>query len=310
MSQLIDDLDEYLSLRRAFGAKLCGSEFHLRRFGAFLEEAGAPFVTTKLALEWATQPQGVTGVCHAGRLRSVRLFARFLRAKDCRNEVPHADLLPYRPKRATPYLYTTAEIQALLRATQALPSLRGLRGATHATILGLLVVTGMRVSEVLALTREDVDLTDGMLTVRRTKFDKTRLIPLHSSSRDALRAYADRRDALVRGNWHEAFFTTDLGTPMRVGAVRRTFIKLCRLVGLRSPTDRKGPRLHDFRHRFAVENLLRWYRHDLDASRRLPALSTYLGHVGIAATYWYFEAVPELLELAARRLERSTESGS
>lgn len=304
MSRLIKELDEYLALRRALGAKLVEPERQLRNFVAYLAHNDERWLTTELAVRWATRPATGAGSYYALRFRSVRRFASFLHAKDARHEVPPAGLLSERPRRATPHLYSENEIQALLRAAESLTSPHPLRGRTHATILSLLVVTGMRVSEALALDCDDVDLAAGVVTVRRTKFDRSRLVPLHPTSRDALRSYAHQRHAAFPLPRSRAFFLSDTGTRIAARNFRRTFARLSVKVGLRGSSKRRGPRLHDFRHRFAVENLLRWYRQDLDAARLLPVLSTYLGHVHVADTYWYLGAVPELLGLAARKVER------
>jgi integrase/recombinase XerD len=289
VSRLLREVDEYLALRRAFGTRLRGLEAPLRKFVAFLESAGEPFVTTARVLEWALLPEG-TSMCHqAARLRWVRLFAAYLHAKDPRHEVPPSDLLDQRSRRARPYLYTAAEIDALLRAARALPSSRGLRGSTYATMLGLLVVTGLRRGEVVALERADVDLDRGVLTIRKTKFGKTRLVPLHPSTTQALRAYARQRDRVLSATMSRGFFLNEAGIHITGWALQYTWVKLTRQVGLRGPRDPRGPRMHDLRHRFAVESLLAWYRTGQDAARRLPVLSTYLGHVHVADTYWYLE---------------------
>jgi integrase len=201
-----------------------------------------------------------------------------------------------------PYLYTDEELAHLIGAARKLPSPLGLRAATYATLFGLLAVTGMRVSEPVGLDRDDVDLNWGILTIRRTKFGKSRIIPLHASTREALRQYANLRDRVFPGT--RSFFVAEHGGRLNANIVQRTFVRLSRQIGLRGPTDSHGPRLHDLRHRFAVETLIRWYREGVDVERHLPELSTYLGHVHVADTYWYITAVPELLRLATLRLER------
>jgi len=302
---LLQEVDEYLALRRAFGTKLEGREVPLRKFVAFLDGVGEAFVTTTRALEWALQPAAASMCQQAARLRHVRLFAAYLHAQDPRHEVPPPDLLDQRSRRTKPYLYSTEEIDTLLRAARALPSPRGLRGDTYATMLGLVAVTGLRRSEVVDLDRTDVDLERGVLTVRNTKFGKTRLVPLHPSTTRALQAYACHRDRVLPVTLSPGFFLNESGIRITGSALHYTWVKLTIRVGLRGPHDSRGPRLHDLRHRFAVESLLGWYRTGQDAARRLPVLSAYLGHVRVADTYWYLEAVPELLQLAAKRLEDS-----
>ncbi|MDE0337562.1 MAG: tyrosine-type recombinase/integrase [Caldilineaceae bacterium] len=298
-------LDEYLATRRALGAALAEPELLLKSFLGFLEQQETAFVATPLALEWATKPQGVQPAHWAKRLAAVRAFARYASAADPRHEVPPEGLLPARPQRATPYLYSDEEIAGLLDAARRLPSRTGLRPCTYATLLALLAVTGMRSSEPVRLERGDVDLGDGILTVRNSKFGKSRLIPVHESTNRALAAYAGERDRLCPRPLDPAFFLSERGTRITQHTLQQTFVQLSRQVGLRSPSDSFGPRLHDLRHRFAVSTLLRWHRDGLDVEQRLPHLATYLGHAHVSDTYWYLTATPELLQCAARRLDRT-----
>jgi integrase/recombinase XerD len=310
MSTLRQAAEQYLQLRRDLGYKLRETGRRLEDFVAFAEREGASHVTTDLALRWAQQPAGVQPATWASRLRIVRRFALWLSAADRRTEVPPPGLLPGRYLRKRPYIYSDAEIRDLVRAAGQLASAAGLKGRTYATIFGLLAVTGMRVSEVVALDREDVDLDEGILRIRRTKFGKSRLVAVHDSTRQVLAEYARERDRIVRRPAAPAFFLSEGGDRVTACAARFNFAKVSREVGLRAPTagrHGRGPRLHDMRHRFAVCTLLRWYRAGLDVEREIPKLATYLGHVHVNETYWYLEAVPELLELAARRLERPQE---
>jgi site-specific recombinase XerD len=304
MSALLDNLKEYLQIRRLLGSKLPRVDVDLRKFIEFLEEEGHALITTDLALRWACLSKEASPASWAARLTKVRVFARYLHAKDPRHQIPPQELLPFKPKRATPYRYEKPQILALLKAASGLPSKEGLRKHTYATVFGLLSVTGMRISEIVALDRDDVDLSAGVLKIRKTKFDKTRLVPLHATTREALNAYANLRDRILPLRTSEAFFLSERGTRLTHWIVRHTFVKLSRQIGLRSPQDSRGPRIHDFRHGFALETLLNWYRQDVDAAQHLPELATYLGHGHVADTYWYLQAIPELLELASRRLER------
>ena len=310
MSTLRQAAEQYLQLRRDLGCKLRETGRLLEDFVAFAERKGAPHVTTDLALRWAQQPAGVQPATWALRLQVVRRFALWLSAADRRTEVPLAGLLPGRYVRRRPYIYSDAEIKDLVRAAGQLASAAGLRGRTYATLFGLVAVTGMRISEVVALDREDVDLDEGILRIRRTKFGKSRLVAVHDSTRQVLAEYARERDRIVRRPAAPAFFLSEGGDRVTACAARYNFAKVSREVGLRAPTagrHGRGPRLHDMRHRFAVCTLLRWYRAGIDVEREIPKLATYLGHVHVNETYWYVEAVPELLELAARRLERPEE---
>ena len=240
----------------------------------------------------------------ANRLGIVRRFARFAHAVDPRHEVPPPGLLSPRYRRSQPYLYRDGEIDDLLRAAQGLSGTTGLRPCTYATLLALLAVTGMRSSEPLRLNRDDVDLARGVLTVRKSKFGKSRYIPVHESTRQSLGNYAAQRDRLCPNPGSPSFFLSEHGARITEWALRWTFVKLSRQVGLRGPSDSRGPRLHDLRHRFAVETLLRWYRDGIDVERHLPRLTTYIGHAHVSDTYWYLTVTPELMRLAARRLDR------
>lgn len=307
MKPLRDAVDEYIALRRGLGFKLRDMATDLTDFAAFLEQHAAPFITTALALEWAMQPMDHQPSDWAQRLGFVRVFARHWSATDPRTEIPAAGLLPFRPRRARPYLYTDEEIQQLLAATNTLSSRNGLRPRTYHCLFGLLVVSGIRISEAIGLERHDVDLPQGLLTIRKTKFNKTRLIPLHASTRDVFIAYARHRDRLVPHPTSACFLLNDHGRRLEISAVHRTFYDLSRRIGLRGLADHTGPRIHDFRHRFAVNTLIQWYRAHEDIERRLPVLSTFLGHAHVADTYWYLSMHPELMRLATSRLERRWE---
>jgi integrase len=306
MSQLREALDQYLCLRRSLGFALREPEVILRKFVAFAEDEGAAYITTDLMLSWAQRRSKAQPATKAAWLATVRRFALWQSASDPRTEVPPESLPPERYRRQRPYIYTDEEIERLLRAAAQLPSATGLRGLTYATYFGLIAVTGMRMSEGIALDRGDVDLHQGVLTIRRTKFGKSRLVPVHSSTRAALRRYAEQRDSILPRVTMPAFLVAEHGTRITQWSTRYNFAKVSQQVGLRVPArgrrHGRGPRLHDLRHRFAVQTLINWYRAGLDVEREIPKLSTYLGHVHVNDTYWYIEAVPELLQLATQRL--------
>ncbi|MCY4595332.1 MAG: tyrosine-type recombinase/integrase, partial [Bryobacterales bacterium] len=239
---------EYLATRRALGASLEESEGILRCFVQFLERHRATWITTRLALEWASG-QGEAGPARqARRLGVVRAFAHYASAADSRHEVPPEGLLPARTRRNTPYIYTDSEIADLIGAARELPGRTGLRSCTYATLLGLLEASGMRSSEPLGLDRGDVDLTRGVLTVRDSKFGKSRYIPVHQSTCRALGMYEDQRNRLCPHPRDPAFFLSEQGTRIASSTFRQTFVKLSRQVGLRGPLESRGPRLHDLRH--------------------------------------------------------------
>lgn len=303
MSSLRTVIDEYLKLRRGLGFKLLQEGRWLGQFASFLERHRSPRITTQLALEWATQPVQAQPAHLAHRLSVVRGFASYHAARDPRTEVPPVGLLSNRYNRRPPYIYTDDELKRLLGASQRLSSTTGLRAQTYTALLGLLVVSGMRISEAVGLDRDDVELAGGVLTIRRTKFGKSRLVPVHTSTQRALGRYASYRDRLWPKPTTPAFFVGEHGGRLTTNVVEITFVKLSKQVGLRGPADRRGPRLHDLRHRFAVRVLLDWYRAGENVEHHLPLLSTYLGHAHVTDTYWYLSAVPELMATVAARLE-------
>lgn len=301
MSPLRSALQRYVAMRRGLGCKFLQQERRLTKFVAFMEKRSAPIITHRLALEWATLPPDRHS-SWALRLTDVRGFARHLAGIDVRTEVPPAGILP--PLcRAKPYLYTDDEIQRLMAAALALPPAGGLRRWTYHCLFGLLAVTGLRISEALWMRRDDVDLQQGILTIRDTKFGKSRLVPLHPTTQDVLLRYAARRNGHPGGRDGAYFFAAERGGRLLLQYVYPVFWKLSRQIGLRGPTDHTGPRLHDFRHSFAVQTLLSWYRSRQDVELQLPVLSTYLGHGCVRDTYWYLSACPELMEHAAKRLD-------
>lgn len=304
MKSLRQTASDYIRMRRHLGFKMQHEERRLRRFVCFMQQHNASYITIKLALKWATEPTNAQRATWAERLMCIRVFARYCSGADSRTEVPPLGLLPFRPKRATPYLYSEQEIRGLMDAAQALPPSGGLRGLTYRCLFGLLTVTGLRISEALALTRDDVDLTNGLLTIRAAKCGKQRLVPLHASACRALAHYAQQRDALLNSPYAANFLLCANGRPPEVSTVRRVFYQLSRRTGLRGASDRRGPRLQDFRHRCATEILLKWYQAGADVERQLPVLSTFLGHGHVSETFWYLSGSAELLEQAARRLEK------
>jgi integrase/recombinase XerD len=299
MNPLRQALADYLALRRALGYKLARDEKLLTQFIEHLEALGATRVTTEQCLAWSCLASGGDNWRHR-RLSATRKFATYLCTVDPATEVPASDLLPWRPRRATPYLYSEAEIRALIATAGSLRT--RLRVATYRTLLGLLVVTGMRVGEAIRLDRDDVNLETGVIMVRFTKFGKTRELPLHPTTVAALRAYLGQRDQHQPPPTTPAVFISTAGTRLRYCVVHHTFQRLVRDAGL-SPRSATGrPRIHDLRHTFAVQTLLDAYRNGWDVQERLTLLSTYLGHVNPDGTYWYLSAAPELLGLAADRL--------
>jgi integrase len=299
VSTLAEQLDDYLRLRRGLGFQLGQHSSVLPGFVAYAAASGAETVTVELAVTWARLPVGIKPITADFRLSQVRGFARYLHAIDPAHEVPPPGLLGVPRRRPTPYIYTPGQIAEILRATQRLQP--PLRAATYRTLLGLLAATGMRLGEATALTRADVDLAEGMVTLRHAKFDRIRLVPLHPSVTAALRAYAATRDRLCPTRRVDRFLVSVTGRALRRGEADQVFRVITGLTGIR--TDTVHPRIHGLRHSFAVHTLIDWHRQGADISALLPVLSTYLGHVEPKNTYWYLSAVPELMQLVAARLE-------
>jgi integrase len=301
MSELHCALAEYLNLRRSLGYKLRRSEKLLQQFINFFLATGAPAITTQHALTWACQPNDGSNNWWANRLSAVRGFTNYLHATDPTVEVPPSDLLPWRPHRACPYLYREEEIIALIKAASALSS--PLRVATYQSLIGLLAVTGMRVGEAINLDLQDFDARNGTLIIKGAKFNKMREIPLHPTTVASLKRYLARRNRMSSAEGTSALFTSPTGSRLLYCNVQWTFQRLVRQAGLVSHTTHCRPRIHDMRHAFAVNTMLEAYRDGSDTQQRLTLLSTYLGHVNPASTYWYLSAAPELLAKAAERLE-------
>ena len=307
MNTLREALHDYLELRRGLGFKLHDAGLQLPRFVSFMEQRQAEHITARLALEWAQQSATVLPSEWARRLSFVRGFARYRSATDPATEIAPAGLLPHRARRARPYLYTEQEITRLLSAALELPAAKpstSLRPRMYHCLFGLLSVTGLRISEALHLHVGDVDLAEAVLTIRGAKLGKDRLVPIHATTCAVLADYLRQREHRFGTRDSSYVFVSNRGNRLDGGDVHRTFYVLSRQTGLRGLHDSHGPRLHDLRHRFAVQTLLHWYASGEDAARRLPVLSTYLGHVHIADTYWYLSAWPELMAQAMTRLER------
>ena len=309
---LAPQLDRYLSVRRSLGYDLRTEERILRRFIRFADQEGATHTDTALFLRWDASLPEVSGGTRATRLSKVRLFAQWLSGIDPANEVPPRGLLPGRLNRARPHIYTDAEIGAIIAAARALPSIYGLRALTCSTLFALLAVTGLRISEALALDRGDLDTVAGVLCVRRGKLGKERLLPLDRSVVERLVDYLAERDRLL-GHGAQPLFVTDKGTRLTDCGARYNFARACQDIGLR-PRQRyqrhgRGPRIHDLRHTFAVRTMIAWYRAGKDLAREMIRLTTWLGHKDPSSTFWYLEAVPELLELAMARATAGGEAG-
>ena len=303
MKRLSKAVDEYLALRRSLGFKLRHETWWLPDFVSFLKQHRSSVITTELAVRWAQQPSDASANWRSKRLGAVRCFARHYQAFDPRTEIPPTDLIPNQKLRARPYIYADQEVAMLIHHATKLP--RRLQSATYSTLIGLLATTGMRLGEAIALELDDVDFRRSIVMVRHGKFSKSRQLPIHGTTLDALRTYAMTRDRLLPSRPCSKFLVSTAGTKVLQQNFGKVFARLKKASGLGSA--RCKPRIHDLRHTFTVKTLLDWYHADVDVERRLPLLSTYLGHVSPKSTYWYLTATPELLTLAANRAERALE---
>ncbi len=297
-------VDEYLAVRRDLGFDVETLRWLLRDFARYtvrIEHRGS--ITIDLAVQWALSSRSGDAARAERRLWAVRQFARYRAIFDPATEIPPAGLLARRPQRKQPHIYSDAEISALLQECSRLRPPDGLRCRTYVMFFSLLASSGLRLSEACRLGRRDVDLPKGLLTVRESKFRKSRTIPLHPTGVQALARYAAQRDVLRVAPRSELFFRTDRSPGLSRTGVEKTFGKLRKRLGWTAHGRARRPRIHDLRHTFAVRRLLRWYEEGVDVDRKILALATYLGHAKVTDTYWYLSAVPELMAITSQRFE-------
>ena len=303
---LLDRVNEYLALRRALGFDLDTPSWLLLDFARYADRVShqVGHVTTDLAVQWALSSRSPDPAQAIRRLSTVRVFARYLAVLDSRTEIPPVGLLGRLPRRKPPHIYNDAEVAALLREASLLAPRGGLRPKTYIAFFSLLLSSGLRLSEACRLTGRDVDLDDGVLTVREGKFRKSRLVPLHPTVTQALTHYVACRNACRGVPRSEYFFRTERVPALTRAAVEKTFSRLRNRLGWSAEGRTRRPRIHDLRHTFTVRRLLRWYQDGADVDRKILALATYLGHAKVTDTYWYLSAIPELMAITSQRFER------
>jgi len=296
---LAQAVDFYLETRRSFGFALVQVGTELRTLVRYAKKAGhtGP-LTNCLLLDWAQQPQQCAPSYHALRLEIGRRFALFWLAYEPRTEVPPSGRLGALYGRRAVHIYTPEEVGTLWDAATELGRIHPLRQWTFCTVVGLLDCTGLRISEALGLDEHDIDWSAGVLTIRDSKGGHSRLVPVHASTLEALERYRSLRKKSVRSGSSSRLFVSWRGCPLGYPGIHAPFRRLCRNLGWTRPPV---PRLHDFRHTFAVRTLLGWYRSGQSAASQLWTLSTYLGHRHLADTYWYLTAIPELMRLCQDR---------
>ncbi len=298
-------VDDYLAMRRSLGFDVERHRWLLRDFARFTDRIKyhGP-ITVDLARRWALSSCPGQPVRAERRLSAIRQFARHLSSLDPATEIPPAGLLGRASGRNQPHIYSDAEISALLQGCSRLHPREGLRPSTYLAFFSLLASTGLRLSEACRLQLRDVDLREGLLTVRQGKFGKSRLVPLHPTAVEALTRYAAQRDAFQDAPRSEFFFRTDRASALSRGTVETAFSSVRKGLGWATHGRAGRPRIHDLRHTFAVRRLLRWYEEGADVNRKILALANYLGHAKVTDTYWYLSAVPELMAITARRFEQ------
>lgn len=300
MTELEQMVADYLRVRRSLGFKLDATEYILTRFVDYVQASDGPqTVTVATALAFATAPPGASRRWQALRLSAIRCFARWAHTADPAVEVPPARLLPARPTRVAPYIYTGPEITALLDATARLRP--AMRAATYRTLIALMATTGIRTGEAVGLDIGSLDRQAGTLTVTG-KYAKTRKLPLHQTAVDALTRYLDLRNELLPATDCPALLISTRGNRLHPSVVQHTFRQLATEAGLRRASTACRPRLHDLRHTFAVSTMLDAYTSGADPAAVLPLLATWLGHSEPSDTYWYLTGTTELLAAATNRL--------
>ena len=299
---MITAVESYLAVRRAAGFTLSNTEYLLRSFSAFAADRKQTHIRTATTIDWACQARSVAQ--RHTRYQTICHFAQYLRVEDPRHESPPPNHFGYRKTRRVPYIYSRGEIDGLVLAATRLPASGSLRPKTYAALISLLAATGLRISEALHLLVSDIT-TNGLL-IRRTKFQKTRLVPLHDTAVTGLGHYLMYRQEKRRGGDH--VFVSDKGQPLVYWKVHGVFRTLLKSAGLK-PSGGRWPRIHDLRHTFAVRALESSPTGRQRIGQHMLALATYLGHVNINATYWYLETTPELMREIANVTESFLQGG-
>ena len=307
---MVSLVEDYLAVRRQMGFALKIAGMQLLAFARFADRMGhrGP-ITFDLAVQWAQSPPCRARLTSARRFEVLRPFLKYRSQFDAGTARVPAGYFGPTHRRLVPHIYTQEEIVALLQATKDLLSPNGLRPVTYRTLFGLLAVTGLRISEARHLQSEDVDLAQGVLTVRQTKFRKSRLVPLHPTTVSALKHYVERRKQKLGRRSTEAFFVSDRGASLPCRTVHGTFEKLRARLGWIPRGSYAAPRIHDMRHTFICRSLLHAYQQRQPLDAVVDTLSTYVGHVKVTDTYWYLTAIPELMAIAAQRFAGFAEGG-
>lgn len=303
--RMVTLVQSYLANKRCLGFDLRGAGQQLLNFARFADAAGhqGP-LTADIAVSWARSAPHHAPITWARRIEIVRPFAKYLQQFDVATEIPGSNLFGRAHRRLAPHIYTAPEIRDLLAAAAELPATDALRPARYVTLFGLLAATGLRLSEALEMRCTDVDLEQGEITIRETKFRKSRLVPLHPSVTHALRHYAILRDRWQPVALSDHFFRSSHGDGLSLSTVEYVFGSLRSKLEWVSRGDYPAPRIHDLRHSFICHRVLLWYQQGVNVDNAMAMLATYVGHAKVTDTYWYLTGIPELMTIAAQRFER------
>jgi integrase len=306
--------ENYLNERRRLGFGLRNPGYAVISFARYIDSLNSQEpLTVEIMVDWARQDKGNSGKpsTWARRLKILRSFCRYLQQFEPRTEVPDDSIFGRIGQRLAPHIYSEQEIIDLLAAARHLGPSPGLRGVTYETLFGLIASTGLRVSEAAHLLDTDVDLKCGMLTIRQTKFAKSRQVPMHPSTTEALRQYRSQRNSYIEVTDETPFFVGTrgrlLGHGLSLRQMNRVFIGLRDHLGWINRGAHDGPRIHDLRHTFVVRRVMLWHAQGVDVDQQMLALSTYVGHAMVTNTYWYLTGVPELMAVAAEKFEAFTQ---
>jgi integrase/recombinase XerD len=296
-------LKDYMKIRTYSGFKLRSVKNVLEKFITFMKINKSSHITVTEALNFSTKSKKCSSFEHSRKLRIIRQFSIYVKMFDFKTEIPPKDALPVSYQRRTPYIYTKEEIIGVLNACIKIKSSNSFYPLTFYTLFGLVSVTGMRTQEAINLERSSIDMDLGIITINGTKFNRSRKIPIHSTTIQALKEYDKERDKAFKNHISSYFFVNNVGKKLVSSTVQKIYREVCVEAGLRSKFESSGPRIIDFRHTLAVSTLIRCYRECLNVDNVMPILSTYLGHINPENTYWYLTATPELLNLINKQLE-------
>jgi len=301
---MVSLVKDYLTQRHHMGFALEIPGYQLLRFAQFAEAKNhcGP-ITLDLITQWA-HFKTASPTSWAGRIKAIRPFVKYRAQFDPDTEVPPSKFIGFKYQRLTPHIYTDEEIQSILVSASKLSPRGGVRPAAYETLYGLLAATGLRISEALHLKIPDVNLDAGLITVRETKCKKSRLVPLHPTTTEALKRYVRIREENFIARPSKGFFLLEGGHRLEKDTAQRQFRRICNQLKLKARGAHPEPRIHDLRHTFITHCILRWYQQGLDVDEEMLALSTYVGHAEVTYTYWYITGVPELMAIAAQRFEQ------